>query len=234
MIYGETGVMPLALNIKHRVISYWARLIKNIHEDETIKLSSKMYQTIYELHSKRKIKSQWLDNVKQYLCSSGFSGIWYSQSFINTKWITKSSYQRLQDIYIQTWHSDINQTSNSNLYKYVKPSFKRSYYLNKLPNHLCKSLIKFYTRNHRLPVETGRWRNIPYNDRKCMNCGEVGDEFHFLFSCPIFHELRGKYLDKFVRTRPNMQKFIALINSNNVDKLKNLSIFCWKIMQYFT
>jgi len=234
MIYGETGITPLTLNIKSRVISYWTRLIKDSLENETLKLSTKIYLTIHELYSQNKLKSQWLDNIKQYLCSSGFSGIWYCQSFSNNKWLIKSSYQRLKDIFIQNWHAGINQTSQTNLYKYIKISFTRAYHLDKLPSYLCKTLIRFFTRNHRLPIEIGRWKNIPANDRKCTNCiHDIGDEFHYVCLCPIFNEDREKYLDRYTRTRPNMQKFINLINTENITKLRKLSIFCGKIMHFF-
>ena len=233
MIYGETGVMPLNLSIKQRMVSYWARIIENINA-ENIKLSSKLYLTIRELHFEKKLRSDWIENVQQYLCSSGFSGVWYSQSFINVRWIIKSYHQRLRDMYIQSWFSDVSQTSHTNLYKYFKLDFKQSYYLQKLPNALCINLMKFFTRNHRLPIEIGRWQNIPYNERVCPNCREVGDEFHFMFLCPIFQNLREKYIDTSMRLRPSMQNFLNLINSKDVYKLRNFSIFCGKIMQHFT
>ena len=42
MIYGETGVKPLSLSIKNRVVTYWARLI-NAQDESNIKLSTKLY-----------------------------------------------------------------------------------------------------------------------------------------------------------------------------------------------
>lgn len=233
MIYGETGVMPIALSIKHRVISYWARIIKNINQDESIKLSSKIYNIIYELHSKKLIKSQWMENVKDYICNSGYSGIWYSQCFNNINWFTKSSYQRIKDIYIQNWMANVHQTSNTNLYKYMKLNFERSFYLDKLPTCMSKILIRFLTRNHRLPIEKGRWQNVQFSERKCTVCNEVGDEYHYIFLCPTFEEIRLRYIDNNLISRPSMQKFIALLNCKSIMKLKKLSILCGKIMQHF-
>ena len=84
MIYGETGVLPLSVHIKHRVITFWARLIENINSDEPTKLSSKVYIFLRKLHIDNKVKSLWIENVKQYLCETGFSGIWYIESFSNS------------------------------------------------------------------------------------------------------------------------------------------------------
>ncbi|MCG8112265.1 MAG: reverse transcriptase domain-containing protein [Candidatus Thiodiazotropha taylori] len=79
MIYGELGIMPLLTDINARIISFWTRLIENIENHD--KLSSEIYDIIYELYSTKNIKSNWIDNIKNVLCSLGFSGIWYSQSF---------------------------------------------------------------------------------------------------------------------------------------------------------
>ena len=82
---------PISVDIKNRLISYWTKLItdmnldncNNINNNAQQKLSSKMYTLVYELSNKNKIKSPWIDNIKNILCTSGYSGIWYSQSFTN-------------------------------------------------------------------------------------------------------------------------------------------------------
>ena len=84
MIYGELGITPLHVDINSRAISYWARLLENIEDDQTTKLASKLYLVSHELYNQRLLKSNWFDNIKQILCNSGYSGIWYSQSFINS------------------------------------------------------------------------------------------------------------------------------------------------------
>jgi len=158
MIYGETGTTPIAVNIKNRVVAYWSRIIENISNDRIMKLSSKVYLVIYDLHSRNKVKSQWINSIKQYLCESGFSGIWYCQSFNNAKWLIKSTQMKFKDIFIQNWQAEIHQTSDTNLYKHFKNTFKRNVYFEKLPYYLSKHIIRFLTRNHRLPVEIGRWQ----------------------------------------------------------------------------
>ena len=44
-----------------------------------------------------------------------------------------------------------------------------------------------------LHLETGRYRGTKEEDRKCFNClTEIENEFHFLFYCPLYQELRLK------------------------------------------
>ena len=46
------------------------------------------------------------------------------------------------------------------MYKHFKTSFGLSNYINILDKSSCKRLIAFLTRNHRLPIEIGRWQSI--------------------------------------------------------------------------
>ena len=53
--------------------------------------------------------------------------------------------------------------------------------------------------SHRLKVETGRWQQpiaIAFNERKCTLCLKLEDEFHFLLECPLYKDLRKKYVKK--------------------------------------
>ena len=40
-------------------------------------------------------------------------------------------------------------------------------------------MTKLRGSNLRIPIETGRWYNIPKDERVCTLCGQtIGDEFH--------------------------------------------------------
>ena len=167
------------------------------------------------------------------LCLSGYSGVWYSQKCVNSKWLIKSTAQKFRDLYIQKWRSIIEQTTATNMYKYIKTDFTRSRYIDILPFHLCKSFMAFRTRNHRLPVETGRWQNIPVNERCCNRCNKLGDEYHFLLECSLFKHQRELYLDRYVFTRPSFYKFSELLNIQELDgNLIKLATFCKHIVKY--
>ena len=74
-------------------------------------------------------------------------------------------------------------------------------YLCVLPNPLKFALIKFRTSNHKLPIETGRYDNTERKDRICTLCSvkDIGDEYHYLFSCQYFNDIRLLYVpEKFV------------------------------------
>ena len=158
-------------------------------------------------------------------CSNGFSGVWYSQSFINPTWLLKALKQKLSDIFIQNWISQVQSTSESNSYKLYKVSFEQGNYISSLSPSLCKTFIRFRTRNHRLPIEVGRWVGIQRNQRLCSFCNELGDEFHYLMTCKHFEVERKQYLKRYYFVRPNIIKFGQLMNTRKTVDLKNLCRF---------
>ena len=82
------------------------------------------------------------------------------------------------------------------------------------------------TSNHKLPVEAGRYSETEYADRKCHLCmKEIGDEYHYLFTCPVFKELRRKLLPKKCFTNPSMYKYKDLMNTENLKTLTKVCVF---------
>ena len=69
------------------------------------------------MHMQKRIKSQWIESIKDIFCYQGFAGIWYSQSYCNSKRLVKAIHQKLKDVFIQKWSSQLNMSSSSNIYK---------------------------------------------------------------------------------------------------------------------
>ena len=48
---------------------------------------------------------------------------------------------------------------------------------------------------HNYMIETGRWHrphSIPYDERKCIVCDTIEDEFHFILECSRYADIRIK------------------------------------------
>ena len=114
------------------------------------------------------LKNSWLASINKILDTCGFSNIWCKQGIVNEKWITNAVRQRLKDQFIQTWSSDVFNSSKSTNYRLFKTKFGPEIYLENLPVKFRNIFMKFRTTNHHLPVETGRWFNVHImND--CVN-----------------------------------------------------------------
>ena len=111
----------------------------------------------------------------------------------------------------------------------VEDAFKFQSYLNVLTiSKFRKSVSRLRLSSHRLFIETGRWHkpeSIPINERKCIICNKLEDEYHFVLECISYNDLRKQFLPVYYWKRPNMFKFIELINTENENIIKRLGTF---------
>ena len=70
----------------------------------------------------------------------------------------------LKDLNIQTWNSDLLNSSKGRNYHIFKEDYGLENYLLVLPRKTYLPLIKFRTANYKLPVEKGRWDNTPHEE----------------------------------------------------------------------
>ena len=67
------------------------------------------------------------------------------------------------------------------------------YYLLKPIDDICKNYIaRFRMSSHCLNIEHGCYRNELRENRLCTFCNQndIEDEFHFIFKCPFYSNLR--------------------------------------------
>lgn len=129
---------------------------------------------------------------------------------------------------MQNWQDRINNSSRANFYKTVM-QFQFQPYLEKINVYkYIQALSKLRVSSHRLAIESGRWvrpTRIPVDERKCVNCNILEDEFHFVIECNMYTDLRIKYIPKYYWERPSMYKFVELVNTTNIKLLRNLSVY---------
>lgn len=190
MVYGESGCMPLSVDIQEKTIYFWAQLHYKVETETTEKLSKVIYRSINKMSTDLdsetlKKKCPWLYNIRSVLINCGHINIWENQTTVNTKWLKLSVRQKLQDLFLTEWYSLTENASTC--YRIFKKSFGFENYLKSTPCSLSTYFTKFRTRNHRLPIETGNWNRVPRNIRFCNHCvNKIGDEFHYLFECVFF------------------------------------------------
>ena len=140
--------------------------------------------------------------------------------------------QKLKDQYIQNWSSLIDQSSSGKNYRIFKNIFELNPNFSFLSNKESRLITAFRTRNHRLPIEIGRWASIPLNERTCKLCNDdIGDEFHYIMKCKHFEDLRKKMIKPYYRKNVNTLKFYELLNNKNKIILKNVCKFIDIIMK---
>jgi hypothetical protein len=116
--------------------------------------------------------------------------------------------------------------------------FKFQPYLDIIKNtRLRIALSRLRVSAHRLEIETGRWHKplkIPYTDRKCLICKTLEDEFHFLLECPLYIDLRKRYIKEYFWRNANVLKFTELLNNDNKVIIQKLSLYVLKSFELRT
>ena len=233
MIYGETGKLPITLEINKRMISYWIK----VSEDKESKFSNIVYRLMLKLHNPITgiYNFPWFNKIYEILESCNFSNLFRDQQQYSTKqFLKRSIFDALTQSEQEKWLNDVNTNQFCFNYRIFKQNLYFERYLIKLPFYYRQMFSKFRCKNNKLPVNKNRF-DKKVVDRNCQLCQkqDLGDEFHYIFICKFFGKERKQYIDKFFYTRPNTQKMYHLFNSQNEQILTNLCKFIAIIIKKF-
>ena len=230
MLHAELGRVPIELHVKSRMIGYWISLVNG----KTYKYSRQIYNIMF-VESLRGKSFRWLDYIKSIMISVGMPDLIHQPVINNPKSIKARIIRTLKDLHTQDWHAKLEQSSKGQTYGIFKQDLNFEPYLRSLSQTVYIPLIEFRTSNYKLPVETGRWENIPLQERKCNLCNknDLGDGFHYLLVCTHFTNVRTELLKPYYYTRPNILKYKDLLTCTNKNILLNLSKFVKTIMKEF-
>ena len=161
----------------------------------------------------------------------GFYHVWLAQGVGNYPSFLLVFKQRLTDNFVQNLQSRLTESSRALFYRNIF-DFDFQFYLK------CVNIEKYRTAlsklrlsSHRLSIETGRWNRTDIANRICPSCNILEDEFHFLFECNMYTDIRQKYLPIYYWRHPSMFKTIALFMSKNVNVIKNLAVFVFRAFE---
>ena len=106
-------------------------------------------------------------------------------------------------------------------------------YIYTLNGPVLYAMIPFRIANHKMQVETGRWNQIDFPDRKCQLCdkNDLEDEYHYLFSCPYFRNQRDILYRSALQQCTEHIKFKELLQIKDTEKLVKLGKYMRIIMQ---
>lgn len=228
ILYAELGRHPIEIDIKFHMINYWTSILNG-------KQSKLAYQIYLYMFNSINYQSKWMSAIQNILFNCGMNNIWHNQFIHLPKNTAKKIKIRLIDQYLQHWNSDLLNSSKGQHYALFKDNINCEKYLTILHGTNLISMFKFRSCNHKFPVEKGRWEGIDYIYRKCELCqkNDIGDNFHYLLSCPYFQNQREQYLDSYYYKRPNVIKYKELLNTTNEKKLRHLSIFMKYLINHF-
>ena len=223
-VYGELGRMDYQSIRYINIVKFWLKIIHT----ENHKYIKCIYQMMLNDMEIKPNKVNWASLLKHLLSRLGFLEVWNAQGVGNISKFLCMLKTRVKDIFIQDWHARLEDSSRARCYiNIAKFEFQQYLKILKIQKYR-KSLCKLRVSSHRLEIESGRWtkpNKTPLNERLCMICSVLEDEFHFTLECPLYKDIRKKYIKRYYWQRPNMVKFIELFLSENCQIIKNLSMF---------
>lgn len=223
MVLGELGRLPIHYEIYKRMLLFWSRCSS---PDNNNKFSSMLYRIVYVLHNNKDnmYKNKWLCKIYEILQMCNLTDHWNCNVNLNNNNFKEICKKALSTAFNQKWLTNCQNGGKCNYYKEFKLELCLEKYLTSLPDQLKIALCKFRCSAHLLPIEKGRHLGIPRNERLCNHCkNDIGDEFHFLFICPQFLNLRKECIPLNYWKKPSVQKFINLLKVKKVKSLIKLS-----------
>ena len=153
----------------------------------------------------------------------------------------------LKNFYINYWKEQIQQGGNRDklrTFKKIKTSLDPEKYIFEVNNIKHRQAVtKLRISAHRLPVEVGRYNNIPYQERICSHCdlNEVGNEQHYLMQCANtkFSVIRTNFITNLFRTNysfrffNNHDLFIYIMSMKDKSINSPVAKFCYDILKIF-
>ena len=118
--------------------------------------------------------STWATQIKQVLYNTGFGIVWITQEVGDINLFLNIFSTRIRDISFQNWYSNITTKSKLRSYCEFKSLLVPEKYLFCIPYfHKRRALSRLRCSDHPLRIETGRWSNIPPNERFCELCNAI-------------------------------------------------------------
>ena len=135
----------------------------------------------------------WLLQRSPHCCISVL--LWHSRIQLRKKYLINRLRQELEKLYVDQWENKRqnmirkHQKSKLELYSNIKSSYRRETYIDDVRDvQTRKCITQIRLSAHKFPIEHGRYKNIPREQRMRNLCCNnlVGDEFHYLFICNEF------------------------------------------------
>ena len=113
-------------------------------------------------------RHKWIQSVEEVLISVGRFDLFNTGISENTRSVKRQVSETLVDLHTQDWHNKVNLSPKGQKFYLFKQGITFENYLIKSNKKQYSAILKYRLRNHRLLVETDRWENTPFDERKCI------------------------------------------------------------------
>ena len=245
-ILGDLGRYPLHVRLQVKAVKFWCKLVS--------KPSGSLPNIAYKMLLSLKDFGfpTWLDRISEILHKCELAHVFESMSFSAPEMnsLTSQIRVKLQEQFIERWHTEISMLPKLRTYKLFKSTFETEKYLFIFNKNHRQALSRFRLSAHTLEIEKGRWRRklvngkwrsykTPIEERLCIFCpnNDVETEFHVLMTCTRYSDLRLDLFDTaktFIANFDNLNadnKFIAMLQCDETSLTHQIAKCIYQIFK---
>ena len=189
MVYGDSGRYELRIHAVLRSIKYWIRIL-NMKDSRNVR-------KVYNMMRYDGNHQNWCGKIKELLIHFNFENVWDLQQVEQPRVFLNNLKLRVIAESDNIWQQTLQE---SNRY-FICKNFKQSRYKEMYLNHIKPVVIRILLSRFRMGVSvilTHKYRFVNDKETVCPMCTEhEEDDIHFLLHCPVYHDLRVKYLSPF-------------------------------------
>ena len=209
-LYADTGRYPLSINHKLRCVKYWLRLLKL----DKARIAKQAYEMLLSLYESKQCSDSWVADIRTLLLENGFGLVWLNKQVGNEKRFLQSLKTRLVDCFKQGWNAKMSVSDNFQCFYSFKSQIAPELFLN---DQTFSRLHRNVLIQFRLGVSKINGHRYKFYKNKallkCPSCKNVNeDEFHILFCCPVYEELRLKMLPQNIICQRNVYSMCKLMS----------------------
>eukprot|EP00245_Coleochaete_scutata_P003922 TRINITY_DN159_c0_g2_i4.p1 TRINITY_DN159_c0_g2~~TRINITY_DN159_c0_g2_i4.p1 ORF type:complete len:1129 (+),score=206.75 TRINITY_DN159_c0_g2_i4:285-3671(+) len=221
-VLGEFGRWPLALSRWKKCISFYNSICDMQDNSRIVKLA--LLEAVDE--SARDTLSWFASFKRGVLCLSD------GKVDVDVRGLVKVDLKAFLEHATQRYLTKMRAETGTKLklYAEVKIGYEKEDYIGRMPfNPGLRKLAQFRCGSHDLEVEKGR-HSTPFVERPfrlCRHCDrrEVEDEAHFVFTCPLYSEIRLRYQFLFSFAEASLSKFL---NHSDRDAVGHFLVDCFR------
>ena len=235
-LYGETGRVPLAVDMICNSLKYLNRL-------KDMPRNSILYQC-YLANVDITHKNSWWSNISKILKDFGCPS---DPQKIRTAQIKRYLYSNFKDYWHDCLFDDSKSEHGNKLrnYRLYKNCFRKEEYLTSITYKPYRSsLAKLRLSAHKLRIETGRYtkkeEKLSPSERICMFCPrrECENEYHLIMKCNLYENERKLLKQNAFALYPHVQSyddptlyqwFMANLDENILMHLSKFIYICFDI-----
>ena len=209
-INGDMGWISSSVRRKLNILRFWNRVI-HMSDNRVTKVA---FLWDYNLRVRNK---NWSNDLLNMLRDIGLHNKFLGLEVVNLD----DALCKLKDSFERNWFMELSKKPKLRTYVSFKKKYEtEKYLLQSLSRPKRSMLAQFRTGILPLKVETGRFQQLPVEDRTCDFCSgsQIEDERHFLFDCSLYMSARKTLFDEVRTVYPDFD------NLDSNDKMELLMV----------